>query len=125
VYIEWVYILISLSTDPANITESPVDLTVNQTFSAQFSCTAFGNPIPQIVWSRISDSDLSDNEGETISVTAMIDYDQYTITSFLTINSTNRSRDEGMYTCTAINNVTNDISAVNIQSAQLIVQGKL
>ena len=119
--------LISLSTDPADIIESPVDLrlSVNQTFLAQFSCTAFGNPIPQIVWNRISDSDLSDNEGETISVTAMIDYDQYTITSFLTINSTNRSRDEGIYNCTAINNVINDISAVNIQNAQLIVQGRL
>jgi len=55
----------------------------------------------------------------------MIDYDQYTITSLLMINSTNKSRDEGMYNCTAINNVTNDISTVNIQSAQLIVQGKL
>jgi len=119
--------LISLSTDPADIIESPVDLrlSVNQTFLAQFSCTAFGNPIPQIVWNRISDSDLSDNEGETISVTAMIDYDQYTITSLLMINSTNRSRDEGIYNCTAINNVINDISAVNIQNAQLIVQGRL
>ena len=39
------------------------------------------------------------------------------------INSTNRSRDEGVYNCTAINNVTNSIAAVNVQGAELVVQG--
>ena len=80
--------------------------------------------MPQIVWSRVGDNDLSDNEGETINVIAVVNMDQYTVTSFLTINSTVRSRDAGMYDCTAINNVTNDIGAVNIQSAELVVQGK-
>ena len=113
-----------LSTDPANITESPADLTVNQSFSAELSCTAFGNPIPQIVWSRDEDSDLSDNV-DTISVFTMINDAQYTITSILLINSTNRSRDAGMYTCTAVNNIPNNINADNIEIAELIVQGKL
>ena len=45
------------------------------------------------------------------------------ITSFLMINSTDRSRDEGVYNCTAINNVTNNIAAVNVQGAELVVQG--
>ena len=45
------------------------------------------------------------------------------ITSFLMINSTDRSRDEGVYNCTAINNVTNNIAAVNVQRAGLMVQG--
>ena len=113
-----------LSTDPANITESPADLTVNQSFSAELSCTAFGNPVPQIVWSRDEDSDLSDNV-DTISVCTMINDAQYTITSILLINSTNRSRDAGMYTCTAVNNIPNNINADNIEIAELIVQGKL
>ena len=113
-----------LSTDPANITESPADLTVIQSFSAELSCTAFGNPIPQIVWSRDEDSDLSDNV-DTISVFTMINDAQYTITSILLINSTNRSRDAGMYTCTAVNNIPNNINADNIEIAELIVQGKL
>ena len=112
-----------LSIDPANITESPVDLTVNQSFSAQFSCTAFGNPIPQIVWSRDDNSNITDNEEDTISVTTVNNNDQYMITSFLMINSTNRSRDEGVYNCTAINNVINNIAVVNIQGAELVVQG--
>ena len=114
-----------LSIDPANITESPVDLTVNQSFSAQFSCTAFGNPIPQIVWSRDDNDNITDNEEDTISVTTVNNNDQYMITSFLMINSTNRSRDEGVYNCTAINNVTNNIAAVNVQGAELVVQGNL
>ena len=112
-----------LSIDPANITESPVDLTVNQSFSAQFSCTAFGNPIPQIVWSRDDNANITDNEEDTISVTTVYNNDQYMITSFLMINSTNRSRDEGVYNCTAINNVTNNIGAVNVQEAELVIQG--
>ena len=114
-----------LSPDPANITELPVDLTVNQTFPAQFSCRAFGNPIPQIVWSRDDDDDLSDNEEEAITINTMVNSAQYMITSILMINSTNRSRDAGMHNCTAINNVSNNIDAVNIGSANLVVQGKL
>ena len=112
------------STDPANITESPADLTVNQSFSAEFSCTAFGNPIPQIVWSR-DDTELSDNEEDTISVNTMVNDTQYTITSILLINSTMRSHDAGMYNCTSVNNIPNNINADNIQIAELVVQGKL
>ena len=113
---------IIICTDPANITQPPVDVTVNQTSSAQFDCTSFGNPIPEIVWSRVGDDDLSDNT-DIITVTTMSD--MYTVTSSLFINSTNRSRDEGVYTCTASNNVTNNIGAVNTQSGELVVQGML
>ena len=112
------------STDPANITESPANLTVNQSFSAEFSCTAFGNPIPQIVWSRDEDSDFSDNV-DTINVLSMVNDTQYTIKSILLINSTMRSHDAGMYNCTAMNNVPNNINADNIQIAELVIQGKL
>ena len=112
-----------LSIDPANITGSPVDLTVNQSFSAQFSCTAFGSPIPQIVWSRDDNDNITDNEEDTINVTTVDNNDQFMITSFLMINSTNRSRDEELYNCTAINNIINDIAAVNVQGAELVVQG--
>ena len=115
---------IIFSIDPANITESPVNLTVNQSFSAEFSCTAFGNPIPQIVWSRDEDSDLIDNV-DTISINTMVNDTQYTITSILLINSTMRSRDAGMYNCSAVNNVPNNINADNIQIAEVVVQGKL
>ena len=111
------------STDSANITESPANLTINQSFSAEFSCTAFGNPIPQIVWSRDEDSDLSDTV-DTISVNTII-VNKFIITSILLINSTMRSRDAGIYNCTAVNNVPNNINADNIQIAELVVQGKL
>ena len=112
-----------LTIDPANITESPVDLTVNQSFSAEFRCTAFGNPIPQIVWSRDDNDNITDNEEDTISVTTVDNNDQYMITSFLMINSTDRFRDEGVYNCTAINNVINNVAAVNVQGAELVIQG--
>ena len=111
-------------TDPANITEEPANLTVNQSFSAEFSCTAFGNPIPQILWSR-DDTELSENEEDIISVNTMVYDTQYTITSVLLIISTMRSRDAGVYNCIAGNNVPNNINADNIQIAELVVQGKL
>ena len=55
----------------------------------------------------------------------MINDAQYTITSILLINSTMRSHDAGMYNCTAVNHIPNNINADNIQIAELIVQGKL
>ena len=119
----YIFIFYYFSTDPANITQPPVDVTVNQTFSAQFDCTSFGNPIPQIVWSRVGDDDLSDNT-DIITVTTMVDSDMYTVTSSLVINSTERFRDQGVYNCTASNGVANNVGAVNLQSAELIVQGK-
>ena len=110
-------------TDSANITQPPVDVTVNQTFSSQFNCISFGNPIPQIVWSRVGDDDLSDNT-DIITVTTMVDSDMYTITSSLVINSTERFRDQGVYNCTASNGVADNVGAVNVQSAELVAQGK-
>ena len=125
IHIHDVTMVALFSTDPANITESPANLTINQSFSAQFSCIAFGNPIPQIVWSRDEDSDLSDNVEDTINVNTIIDDEEFIITSILQINSTNRSHDAGMYYCTAVNNVPNNINADNIQITELVVQGKL
>ena len=113
------------TTDPANITDPPVKVIVNQSSSAQFGCIAFGNPIPQIVWSKVGDNDLSNNEEETINVTQTVNSNEYIVISFLTINTTIRSRDEGMFYCTAVNNVTNSIGADNIQSTRLVVQGEL
>jgi len=74
------------------------------------------------VWSRVGDDDLSDNT-DIITVTTMVDSDMFTVTSSLVINSTERFRDQGVYTCTASNGVTNNIGAVNVQSAELVVQG--
>ncbi|XP_065918563.1 hemicentin-1-like isoform X2 [Dysidea avara] len=105
---------------PANITQAPVSVTVNQTFAVQFDCTSFGNPIPLIVWSRVGDDDLSDSTD--ITITTVVNTDMYIVTSYLIIRSTDRFRDQGVYNCTASNGVTNNIGAVNIQSAELIVQ---
>ena len=75
------------------------------------------------MWSREGDDDLSDNT-DIITVTTMVDSDMYTVTSSLVINSTERSRDQGVYNCTASNGVANNVGTVNLQSAELVVQGK-
>jgi len=76
------------------------------------------------VWSRVGDDDLSDNT-DIITVTTMIDNDMYTVTSSLVINSTERFSDQGLYTCNASNGMANNIGAVDSQSGELVVQGKL
>ena len=75
------------------------------------------------MWSRVGDDDLSDNT-DIITVTTMVDSNMYTVTSSLVINSTERFRDQGVYNCTASNGVANNVGAVNVQSAELVVQGK-
>ena len=112
------------STVPANITQPPVDVTVNQTFSAQFDCTSFGNPIPQLVWSRVGDDDFLNDNTDMITVTTMVDSDMYIVTSSLVINSTERFHDQGVYNCTASNGVANNVHAVNVKHVELVVQGK-
>lgn len=114
----------SFYTDPANITQAPVSITANQTSTIQFDCTAFGNPIPLIVWNRAGDDDLSD-DADTVIITTVINSDMYIVTSSLVINSTERFRDQGQYSCTASNGVTNTIGAVSAQTAGLVVQGEI
>ena len=75
------------------------------------------------MWSRVGDDDLSDSTD--ITITTVVNTDMYIVTSYLIIRSTDRFRDQGVYNCTASNGVTNNIGAVNIQSAELIVQGNV
>ena len=87
----------------------PVDLTVNQSSQATFSCTAQGNPVPTISWTGPSAN----------FTTEVIPAANFTVLSVLTIDSAVREDHEGLYTCSASNGVGPSPSS----SAALTVQG--
>ena len=87
----------------------PMDLTVNQSSQATFSCTAQGNPVPTISWTGPS-------ANFTTEVAPGVNF---TVLSVLTIDSAVRAVHEGLYTCSASNGVGPSPSS----SAVLTVQG--
>ena len=86
-----------------------MNLTVNQSSQATFSCTAQGNPVPTISWTGPSAS-------FTTEVTPGANF---TVLSMLTIDSAVRAVHEGLYTCSASNGVGSSPNS----SAELTVQG--
>ena len=91
------------------IRDPPVDLTVNQSSPATFSCTAQGNPVPTISWTGPSANfTTEDSPGSN-----------FTVSSVLTIDSAVRALHEGVYTCSASNGIGPSPSS----SATLTVQG--
>ena len=99
---------LSYSAQPF-IRDPPVDLTVNQSSPATFSCTAQGNPVPIISWTGPSANfTTEDSPGAN-----------FTVSSVLIIDSAVRALHEGVYTCSASNGVGPSPSS----SATLTVQG--
>ena len=91
------------------IRDPPVDLTVNQSSPATFSCTAQGNPVPTISWTGPSANfTTEDTPGSN-----------FTVSSVLTIDSAVRALHVGVYTCSASSGVGPSPSS----SATLTVQG--
>ena len=86
-----------------------MDLTVNQSSPATFSCTAQGNPVPTISWTGPSDNFTTNYTFEA----------NFTVLSVLTIDSAVRALHEGLYTCSASNGVGPSPSS----NATLTVQG--
>ena len=86
-----------------------MDLTVNQSCQATFSCTTQGNPVPNISWTGPS----------TNFTTEATPGANFTVLSMLTIDSAVREDHEGPYTCSASNGVGPSPSS----SAALTVQG--
>ena len=93
----------------AFILDPPVDLTVNRSSPATFSCTAQGNPVPTISWTGPSTNFTTNNPTGA----------NFTVSSVLTIDSAVRALHEGVYTCSASNGVGPSPSS----NATLTVQG--
>ena len=86
-----------------------MDPTVNQSRQATFSCTAQGNPVPTISWTGPSTNFTTEVTPEA----------NFTVLSVLTIDSAVRVVHEGLYICSA----SNDVGHSPNSSAALTVQG--
>ncbi|XP_019850846.1 PREDICTED: fibroblast growth factor receptor 4-like [Amphimedon queenslandica] len=100
---------------PSSVRTNTTEVTVNETGKITLWCFATGNPQPTIYWYYNNKTLHSNDHHVTIA-------HRLAHQSVLIISPSNRIRDEGVYTCEAINNVANLINArqtchmkVNIQ----------
>ncbi|XP_019853400.1 PREDICTED: hemicentin-1-like [Amphimedon queenslandica] len=106
---------------PPNITEPPVNKTINQTDDGVFNCTVFSIPLSTVNW-FFNNTQLEDDGANDINIKSYShSMDQY-ITSSLTVSNTLRANNEGWYTCTASNGVDNLIDAIEFSMSFLTVQ---
>ena len=109
--------------DPPNvhITE-PQKQIVNQNQTATFTCTACGNPVPNITWVKIIDESIVQYSDDTIQITEMIitiDCRQSVLIFLQTFLN-----DESVYRCEGTNNVTNIIQSPMSDTVSLTVLGE-
>ena len=124
---------LSCSSDPPNVTLTPMNITVNESDSVTFMCETFGVPGPQIFWyNSSSPGDVGDSstalqaQPGVLSITSgnRSHFSGFPIiTSNLTIVSVLK-HDETNYTCVAVNNVTNLIGTPESAASSLTVQGQ-
>ena len=114
-------IICSSSTDPPSLQVSPLSMTVNQTDIVPLTCTVFALPRPVITWTDDRDDAVITLTDGVISIMeeSLGNNTFMSVLTFLNIVKANESN----YTCTAVNNVTNIIGAVDEGTSSLIVQG--
>ena len=115
-----------LVTDPPDVTVFPMNTTINQSDSTNFTCEAFGIPIPSIQWFfNESNMALANFTGIFISDFIVTNESGLDLrVSVIEIMDTVRSFHEGEFTCVASNGVNNSIGTPEMGVSFLIVQGK-
>ena len=114
----------SLHADPAQITNSSLNMTVNETAAVTLHCQAVGYPAPSITWS-LTRNGLSSILTDVVSVVANSTGGSQLVKTHLTLSSA-QPQDQGVYTCHASNSIPgskNTIGSANT-SFTLIVQSK-
>ena len=140
--------LLPQPTDPPNVDVTPKQFTVNQTQSANFTCTSFGIPLPQLTWFKgnfstplgggayersgpVAGGGRGGGEGggvlETNSLIVSVEtFSNSTgvslIRSELFFPESLRT-DQSSYTCVAINNITNVLRTPENGTTMFYVQG--
>ena len=100
-----------------------LELIVNHTQTAEFACEAFGIPVPNITWIKVSDGSMLSTAMNDIDIAEVI-MDSFTRVSNLTFLNTTRT-DQSEYTCVGSNDITNVISTPENDTVNLLVQGEL
>ncbi len=100
-----------------------MDLTVNEGDPITLSCTAFGYPPPLVTWTLPGREVLLSNDSRVDTTTDITELGYYIVTVDLTI-AQSTTTDAGVYICTALNDVPNEIGAIQQVSATVVVQSK-
>ena len=113
-------------SDPPDVDAFPKSMTINQTDSTNFTCRAFGIPVPTIQWFfNESDTALTNSNNILISDIVKTNGSGLDIrVSVIEIIDSVRSLHEGVFTCVATNGIINSIGTPEMDSTTLTVQGQ-
>ena len=107
-------------SDPPNVTAlEQLELVVNQTQTATFSCQAFGIPLPSITWIKVSHS--ASNWGQFVTTDIKMNNSSTLISSITFLNT--MRMDQSEYICVGSNGITNAIGSPDNATFTLFVQG--
>ena len=101
----------------------PLEIIINQTQEAVFSCEAYGIPVPSISWIKVSDDAIVDNITGLTEITESV-VRTNTLQSVLRFVSGMNSN-ESIYTCKGMNGITNVINSPEEDNVTLLVQGEI
>ena len=113
-----------LPIDPPSVNAvPPAEVLVNYSQMANFTCQAFGIPVPSLRWvEEIDDyTFVPVNVTDTINITEQI-IAPFTLESMLVFSNTTKT-DESRYSCEGSNEVTNVINSLEHDSVHLLVDG--
>ena len=116
--------IMSIYADPAHISNSSLNLTVNETAAVPLHCWGVGFPAPSITWSLVRNGQsliLTNVTSETANSTG----GSQLVRTQLMLSSA-QPQDQGVYTCHAHNSIpgSNDTIGSATTSFSLIVQSK-
>ena len=100
----------------------PVERIVNHTQMAGFVCEAFGIPVPNITWIKVSNDSVTVTSTNDTNIAEVI-VDPFTHISNLTFLSTVRT-DQSEYICVGSNGIKNVIGSPENVTVNLQVQGE-
>ena len=92
---------------PAIVVRPPISNTVEAENSVEFGCVAYGNPIPNIYWSRPGCSNIKNSSAENVFVyNSMVTVNNITMRKSVLQICSITTTDEAEYGCGADNGIT-------------------
>ena len=118
----FVFVNSLLPIDPPSVSAvEPTLVLVNYSQMANFTCQAFGIPVPLLTWVDQFNRTLPVNGTDNVNITERI-IEPFTLESVLIFSNTTKN-DESYYRCEGSNEVVNIIDSLDSAVVQLLVDG--